>query len=130
MAFTYDLTTTGESLLISKVRLLIPDNDATSYYLEDAEISYFLDQAGHNVIASAVRACRQLARRFALMVGFTADGLTMRHGERAKLFAERAAELEQEVAGSWSTVTLDRQDGYSDVATDTEYESRTVYIQV
>jgi len=125
MAFTYDLTNnTG------KVRLLIPDNDSGAYYLEDAEIAYFLTERGNNVKAAAVMACRQLARKFAQKVGFTADGLTMRHEARAKAFAERAAELEADVAGAWSVVTLDKEDGYSDAATSTDYESRTVYINV
>lgn len=131
MAYTYDLSSSdADELLISKVRLLIPDNDSASYYLEDAEIEYFLDQSGDNVTSAAVKACKQLSRVFALKVDFTADGLTMQHSRRAEAFAKRAAELEAEVAGSFSTIDIDREDGYSDAATATDYQSRTVYIKV
>ena len=131
MAYTYDLSSSdADELLISKVRLLIPDNDSGSYYLQDAEIEYFLDERGDNVRSAAAMACRWLSRKFSQMVSFTADGLTMRHSERARAFADRAAELELEVSGAWSSVGLDREDGFSEAATQADYESRTIYIKV
>jgi len=125
MAYTYDLTTSR-----GKVRLLVPDNDSTTHLLEDAEIDYFLTETGNNVAAAAARCCRQLARQFSMKVTFTADGLTMQHTQRAAEFAKRADELEQEISGGISVASLTRTDGYSDAATETDYEDRIVYIEV
>ena len=125
MAFTYDLDTA-----VGQVRLLIPDTDEETAALQDAEISYFLIQRGSNVRAAAVDCCKQLARRYAQQFSFTADGLRADLGQRAEMFAKRAAELEQNLGGGLATASLDRNDGYSDAATDSEYASRTVYIQL
>ena len=124
MAFTYDLATA-----LGKVRFLVPDNDSTSYLLEDAEITYLLGLVGNNVKAAAADCCDQLARRFALKPTFSADGLSVSNGERANTFAARAKEL-RATQNAWSSITLNRTDGYEDEATDTEYEDRTVYIKV
>lgn len=125
MAFTYDLSTNA-----GKVRLLIPDNDSSAYELQDAEIEYFLEQAGSNVKAAAVQACRWLSRKYAQKVSFEADGLRVDHSKRAEVFAARAQELARELAGGMSAPTLSREDGFSDAASTSEYSSRTVYIRV
>jgi len=123
--FTYNLTDN-----IGKVRLLIPDNNADAYDLEDDEITYFLDQCGASVAAAAVRACKWLARKYSKKATFSADGLSVQLGERAQMFAARAKELEAELLGGIASVELDRQDAYHDEATQTDYESRIVYIKV
>jgi hypothetical protein len=125
MAFTYDLTTN-----VGKVRLLVPDNDSAAHDLEDAEISYFLTQTGASVEGAAVRACKWLARKYSKKASFSADGLSMQHTARAQEFAKRAAELESELFGGMVVADIDRQDGYSDEAAQTDYDSRTVYIKV
>ena len=125
MAFTYDLTTN-----VGKVRLLIPDNDATAYDLDDDEITYFLGTVGNNVTSAAVKCCRWLARKYAKKVGFTADGLTMQYTQRAAEFAKRADELEAELSGGISIAPLLREDGYSEAAATSDYEGRAVYIKV
>jgi hypothetical protein len=128
MAFTYDLSTA-----IGQVRFLVPDNDATAYDLEDAEITYLLGQVGNVVSAAAVRACRWLARKYAKKASFTADGLTVHYHERAAQFATRAKELEAEIgSGGLSSVEITREDGYADVATESEYErqAKIVYIDL
>jgi hypothetical protein len=125
MAFTYDLSTA-----IGKVRLLVPDNNSTSYLLEDDEIDYFLAQRGSNAKAAAADCCDQLARQFALKPSFSADGLSVSNGERANTFAARARELRGSMMSAVSSVTLNRSDGYEDEATTSEYEDRTVYIKV
>lgn len=125
MAFTYDLSTS-----VGKVRLLVPDNDSAAYDLQDDEISYFLTQAGASVEGAAVKACKWLARKYSKKATFSADGLSMQHTARAQEFAKRAAELEMELFGGITAVTLDKQDAYHDEATQTDYESRTVYIKV
>jgi len=131
MAFTYNLSSTvAATLLLSKVRLLIPDNDSTAYDLADDEITYFLGTVGNNVTAAAVKCCRWLARKYSKKVSFTADGLTMQHTQRAAEFAKRADELEAELSGGISIAPLLREDGYSEAAATSDYEGRAVYIKV
>ena len=125
MSFSYTLTTN-----LGKVRLLVPDNVATAYDLEDDEITYLLTSRGNNILAAAADACQWLARKYAKLATFTADGLTVQHGERAAQYAARAKELRADVAGGMSTIAITRTDGYSEEAEDSEYESRTVYIKV
>ena len=125
MAFTYDLTTD-----VGKVRLLIPDNVEADAELQDDELEYFLDQTGDHVKGAAVLACKTLARKYARQFSFRADGLQIDRSKRAEVFAKRAEELEAELSGSMSTVELNRTDGYEDESTDTDYESRTIYIKV
>jgi hypothetical protein len=61
MAFTYDLATdTG------KVRLLVPDNRAASYILEDDEIGAFLTLEGANVRRAAALALETIASDHAM----------------------------------------------------------------
>lgn len=131
MAFTYNLgVTNATALLISKVRLLIPDNVSTAYELEDDEIQYFLDEYGNDVKAAAAGCCEQLSRMYAQRATFTADGFSIQHSQRAELWAKRAAELSSSVGGAVSSVTLTREDGYSDASADSDYETSTVYIKV
>ncbi len=125
VAFTYDLTTNR-----GKVRFLVPDNVLTAYYLEDAEIDYFLTQKGQSVQAAAVAACKWLARKFSTQATFTADGLSIQHGQRAAQFAARAKELEAELLGGMAAVTLDRQDGYHDNVSQSEYERQQKIIYI
>jgi hypothetical protein len=125
MSFTYVLTTS-----IGKVRLLVPDNDSTAYDLEDDEIQYFLTQAGSSVNSAAVKACMWLARKYAKKASFSADGLSIQHGARARIFAERAKELQGDANGYMAAVTLEKQDGYSEKTGATEYERphKIIYI--
>jgi hypothetical protein len=125
MSFSYLLATS-----IGKVRLLIPDNDSTAFDLEDDEITYFLGQAGSSVNGAAVKACMWLARKYAKKASFSADGLSIQHGQRATIFAERAKELQAESDGYMAAVTLEKQDGYSEKAGASEYETphRIIYI--
>lgn len=125
MSFTYVLATN-----IGKVRLLIPDNDADAYDLSDEEIGYFLDQVGADVNHAAVACCKQLARKYAKQATFSADGLRYEATQRAQQFAERARELEAEARGGIGSVAIERDDGYHDSSTATEYETRIVYIKV
>ena len=125
MSFTYLLNTK-----IGAVRLLIPDNESTDYDLEDDEITYFLTESGNSVNGAAVKACFWLARSYAKRASFTADGLSIQHGQRASIYAARAKELQAEAEGYMTAVTLDRQDGYSEKAGASEYETphRIIYI--
>lgn len=113
MSFTYDLATA-----LGQVRLLIPDNVATAYELQDDELDFFLSQAGQNVTAAAARACDHLARKYAKLPTFSADGLSISNGQRAQTFAQRAAELRASISDSMSSITLVKTDGYSVAYTD------------
>jgi hypothetical protein len=127
MAFTYDLTTA-----IGKVRLLIPDNVLAAYDLEDDEIEYFLAQVGQDVNAAAIRACKWLARKYAKMASFTADGLRVDHTQRAAEYAARAKEIEGELGSGVSSPEISRSDGFSENAATSEYErqSRIIYMDL
>ena len=127
MSFTYDLDTA-----LGQVRFLVPDNDANAYDLQDAEIEYMLDQVGNNVKAAAVSACKWLARKYSKKANFSADGLSIQHSQRAAEFAARAKELEVELLGGISSVAIERQDGYSEVAATSEYQrqGKIVYTDV
>jgi len=129
VAFTYDLAATGDDLLVSKVRLEIPDTDSVAYELEDAEILYYLDTVGNSILRAAVKCCRQLARKYAQKHNFTADGVTVNMAARAEAFSKRADELERSINGGISSIDLDRQDGWSDEAADSEYDNHIVYIR-
>lgn len=123
MAFSYDLSSTNATTLaISQVRLLIPDNDATAYDLADAEVTYFLTEAGNNITAAAVLACEQLGRKYAKQATFSADGLSVQYGERARLFGERAMQLRATNGGAFSQAALSREDGFS-AATTGKYDT-------
>lgn len=125
MTFTYSLSTNR-----GKCRLLIPDNAATAYDLEDDEIDYFLSERGSNIKAAAADACQWLARKYAKLSTFSADGLSVQHSQRSDTYAARAKELLASLQGGISTVTIAREDGYSEAAGDTEYDSRTIYIKL
>lgn len=63
MAFTYD-TTIGTDL--AKVRLLIPDNQQSSYVFEDAEITAFLALEGDDVLRATAMALETIGSSEAL----------------------------------------------------------------
>jgi hypothetical protein len=108
MAFTYELATP-----IGQVRLMIPDNNAEAFDLSDAEIEYFLSLRGNNVKAAAVEACSHLARKYAKLPTFSADGLSVNNGQRAQTFAERAKELKAELGGGLSSVSMLKIDAFN-----------------
>lgn len=132
MSYTYDLASAvAATLRLSKVRLLIGDNDGSANYeMEDDEITYFLTERANNIKAAAADACQSLATKYSKLASFTADGLNVQNGQRAAEYAARAKELRADVVGSMSTVPITRTDGYSEEAGDSEYEKQTVYVRV
>lgn len=74
MAFTYDLTDTGDNLNISKVRLEIGDNVEndgvlpSGANLTDAEIQLYLDGVSDDIGQAVSAICSMLARRWAVVV--------------------------------------------------------------
>jgi len=116
MAYTYDITTAR-----GQVRFLIPDNNILTAELQDDEIDYLLDERGDDVTAATIDACMQLSRRYAQLVSFKADGLSMQHSQRAKQYAERADALAGDAAGGIVSAGLNRQDGYAVEAAEGDY---------
>jgi hypothetical protein len=125
MSFTYILTTD-----LGKVRFLVPDNDSTSFDLQDDEVQYFLTTYG-TVKAAAVAACQWLARKYAKQATFSADGLSYQAGQRAQAYADRAKELSTATQGGIVSTSLTKEDGYSEAVTTTEYQERMriIYIE-
>ena len=130
MTFTYNLGGSGTTLLIAKVRLLIPDTDVTTAELSDEEISYFLTERGNNVTAAAIDACRMLARKFAQQPDFTADGVSIHSASRASAYAARVAELAAGSGGGISSAPMTRDDGFNDEAERSKYQRRPIYTWV
>lgn len=64
MAFTYDLSSGTD---LSKVRLLVPDNNSVSYIFEDDEIEAFLSIEG-NVKRATAMALETIAANEALVL--------------------------------------------------------------
>lgn len=110
MAFSYHIDTDR-----GKVRFLIPDFTSTAYDLQDEEIDYLLSRAGSNVTEAAAQGCEQISRRYAV------KGMN----DKADTFAARAKELRANVSGSMASITMDKEDGYSQSTSDGEYEPRT-----
>lgn len=71
MAFTYDLTATGDDLNISKVRLELGDNTEDDGVLpsganfQDAEIQVYLDATSDDIGQTVSALCTVLSRRWA-----------------------------------------------------------------
>jgi|TARA_Y100000310_G_scaffold220455_1_gene221983 hypothetical protein len=126
MVDTYELTND-----IGKVRFLIPDTDITDAELSDAEVTHLLSISGGTVNAAAIAGCRWLSRKYAQQITHTTEGgARFDLSKRAETYAARAKELEDQLIGGASFVGLDREDGYSEEATDSEYATRRVYIEV
>ncbi len=131
MAYSYDLSSSdAETVRISRVRLLIPDNVEATAELQDDEIVLFLGDRGNVIKAAAADCCAWLARKYAQRASFQADGLRVDYSERARVYAERAKELRGDVAGGISSVGTKRADGFAEEAGDDEYDSRTIYVKV
>jgi hypothetical protein len=131
MTYSYSLGAAGAPGKIAAVRLEIPDNISSAYDLEDAEIQYMLDAVGQSVPAAAIRCCKWLARKYAKMASFSADGLSVQNGQRAQTFADRAKELEAELSGGMQIADMIRDDGYHEVMggqTGEYSDDRLIYI--
>ncbi len=82
-----------------RLRLLIGDT-ATPPQLSDAEVTWFLSEAGDDATAGAAAAAEALATRYATMADSTVGDVSKSYAARAKNYAERAAALVAKVATS------------------------------
>lgn len=124
MAFTYDLSATGDNLIISKIRLEIGDTDncedagvkPNGTNFQDAELLYFYNDEGSDVVAAAARACEALARGWAgQSQNVRIRDYSINTTQKAKDFAAMAKTLREQSgtlykAGGVPTMPID---GYS-----------------
>jgi hypothetical protein len=112
MAFTYNLTGTGNALLISKVRLELGDNvygsgvRPASVNFTDEEISAWLTEEADDIQAVVGRAAQALANMWAsAAVSKSAGPYSVNYGKISDIWAARAAEHGLGVAGDVSIET-------------------------
>lgn len=122
MSFTYNLASTGDSLLISKVRMeigdTVEDNGVlpTGDNLSDAEILLKLGEYDNDVMQAAGALCALLARRWATVSDITVGP----RRESLSQVSQRWAQMANEMNPSYSSFSIgvQRSDGYSDEADD------------
>lgn len=125
MTFTYDLTETGDLLLISKVRLELGDTVSGSgvrpgsVNLSDEEILIWLDDEGNDIIQTVGRAALALSNMWAsAAVSKSAGPYSVNYGKVSDVWAKRAAEIQVTVGGviggGLQASALKKTDGYSD----------------
>lgn len=112
MTFTYDLTETGDLLLISKVRLELGDTASGSgirpgnVNISDEEILIWLDDEADDIQAVVGRAAQALANMWAsAAVSETVGSHSVNYGKISDLWALRASEHGLGVAGDVSIET-------------------------
>lgn len=134
MAFTYDLTATGDDLNVAKVRLEIGDTVSgtgvkpNGSNFTDAELLIFLARESNNVMRATASACEALARWWATAVNITVGLRREELTAVSKAWTERAAELRKQYGGGQQAFSagVTRQDGYStDVASDDVEDAET-----
>ena len=105
MAFTYTLSTDA-----GKVRLMVPDNNASSYVFEDDEIDAFLSLENSNVRRAAALALETIASNEAYvlkvieLLDLKTDGARTSDAllKRAKLLRDQADRADAaEDGGAW-----------------------------
>lgn len=143
MNFTYDLSSTGDDLLVSKVRLTIGDTtegvgvkpDGNNF--DDAEIQVALDDAGDDVNLAASFICQWLANSYALIADLRVGPRQEKLSDISKAYKDRAADL---AGGATSraafSIGIIKRDGYSDdipsdrvSETGSEYGGSFVYVR-
>jgi hypothetical protein len=99
MTFTYNLAGTGDTLLISKVRLELGDTVSGagvrpgSVNLTDEEIQIWLDEEADDIQATVGRAAQALANMWAsAAVSKSAGPYSVNYGKVSDIWAARAAE--------------------------------------
>lgn len=113
MAWTYsgDPQTSDKDM----VRFEIGDTDSTDQLVSDEEITYALS-VEPSILAAAARCCESLARKFARQIDYRLGPQYVYASQRAKAFAELAAELRARASlGSGMYVGgIDRQEHLKD----------------
>jgi hypothetical protein len=138
MTFSYDLTATGDTLNIAKVRLELGDTtsgvgvrpDGTNFTNEELQI--FLDREGDDVMRATAAACEALARAWSVVANITVGPRREDLAAVAEAWAKRAAQMRAQYGGVVSqsgaafSAGVVRSDGYSaDVASDNAADAET-----
>lgn len=125
-SFTYNLSGTGTTLLVSKVRMHLGDNVPASGVLpdgsnlDDAEIKAFLTDNSSDVTRTVGALCSLLARRWANAADITVGP----RRESLSQVSARWTELARQMNPGFASfaVGAQRSDGYSENANgDSEY---------
>lgn len=139
MAFTYDLTATGDDLVISQIRLEIGDTDngtdagvkPNGTNFSDAELTYFYDDEG-SVLGGAARACEVLHR----MWSRTDESVRIRDyqitaKQQAENYRNAARDLRERDGSRYKSgsAPATRVDGYSNDVNSQETEPSSEYWQ-
>jgi hypothetical protein len=90
MGWTYDATDISSDL--AKVRLLIGDTDTNDQQFDDAEVNFFINQAG-NVWGAAAQACEALASNYARRVDKAVGRTRLSASQRVKHYLDLAKKL-------------------------------------
>lgn len=111
MSWTYTSSPTTSDL--DAIRLLTGDTDSAYPLLQDEEINYFLSTYS-SVTEAAAYTCEAIAAKFARMVTWSGDGLSVSVGDLQDKYSRMAEDLRQQfrqgeakVAGP-SAAVLDR----------------------
>ena len=123
MTFTYDLTTTGNTLLVAKVRLELGDTVSgagprpTNDNLTDEEILLWLSDESNHVMLAVARACFALSRMWANVANISAGPESEQLGKISDAWQARGQQITKEYgpvsSASVTTVSqMGRNDGY------------------
>lgn len=123
MAFTYDLTATGDTLLIAKVRLEIGDTVSgngvrpSNENLLDEEIQIWLDEESDKVLLAAARACFALARMWSNVASISEGPHSEQLGKISESWQARGEQIAKEygplsTTGALTVSQMGRSDGY------------------
>jgi len=107
MAFTYDETDLGTDTAsgrLNAVRLLVGDTNSADVQLQNEEIAFALAQSGDNVYAAAGWVAKSLTAKYSRLVDVELDGqLSESYGQLQKHYGDLASDLEYQaksVSGS------------------------------
>lgn len=86
----------------------------TVWMFADAELNYIIS-AGSDWTDRVAWACEVLSRQWTRIPSFSADGLSVKKGEVAKAYEDRARYLRESASkSSFGEIVLTRKDGWSD----------------
>ncbi len=142
-SFTYDLTATGDDLLVSKVRLAIGDTTEgvgikpNGENFDDSEILVALDDAGDIVNLASAYICQWLSTSFAQVADLRVGPRHEKLSDISKAYQLRAERLAGGTTSMESySVGVIKVDGYSnDIPSDkvsetgSEYEGSFRYVR-
>jgi len=131
VTFTYNLASTDATILaVSKVRLELgdtvfeagvrPDNSN----LSDEEITIWLTDEDNHVMRTAARACEALARMWSPVSNHTLGPEREDAGAVSEKWQKMGKAIRDQYGGSSSSafsISMEREDGYSEQATANDY---------